>query len=155
MLFADHGIEMPEQRLAAGKAESGLIRLEAQHRAGMLAITISDDGGGIDRERLRRKIVERCLASADMAQSLSEAELLEFLFLPGFSTAAADLRRWKRSRSPARSLASRCFHRTTREWSGADPFRTGASSGGTALTDRDRGGLARPPRRSAPRSRRR
>ncbi len=85
----DHGIEMPQQRRDAGKAEGGLIRLEARHRAGMLVITIADDGAGIDVERLRRKVVERNLSTPQMAGTMTEAELLEFLFLPGFSTAAA------------------------------------------------------------------
>jgi two-component system, chemotaxis family, sensor histidine kinase and response regulator WspE len=83
----DHGLESPEARAAAGKPEEGVIRIEARHRAGMLAITVSDDGAGIDLERLRRKVVERGHATADMAARMSEAELLEFLFLPGFSTA--------------------------------------------------------------------
>jgi two-component system sensor histidine kinase and response regulator WspE len=63
------------------------LRLEARHVAGMLSITLTDDGRGIDLERLRRKVVDRNLTSADMAAHMSEAELLEFLFLPGFSTA--------------------------------------------------------------------
>ncbi len=83
----DHGIEPPEQRKATGKPEMGTIRIEARHRAGMLAITIADDGGGIDPERLRRRVVERGLTTADMARTMTEPELLEFLFLPGFSTA--------------------------------------------------------------------
>ena len=82
----DHAIEMPADRLAAGKPEAGRIRLEGRHRAGMLHITISDDGRGIDPERLRAKVLERKLATPAMAGQLSEAELLEFLFLPGFST---------------------------------------------------------------------
>jgi two-component system sensor histidine kinase and response regulator WspE len=85
----DHGIEPPEQRKAAGKPEIGLVRVEARHRAGMLAITVSDDGGGIDLERLRRKVSEQRLTTADMARALTEPELLEFLFLPGLSTAGA------------------------------------------------------------------
>ena len=85
----DHGIESPAQRQAAGKTEIGLVRLDACHRAGMLAITIGDDGGGIDLERLRAKIVERNLTNPDHARAMTEAELLEFLFLPGFSTASA------------------------------------------------------------------
>jgi two-component system sensor histidine kinase and response regulator WspE len=85
----DHGIEAPERRTAAGKPEAGVVRLEARHRAGMLAITVADDGAGIDQERLRRKVVERGLTTADMAHTLTEPELLEFLFLPGFSTAGA------------------------------------------------------------------
>ena len=84
----DHGVEMPTERRAAGKPETALVRIEVRHRAGMLAITVSDDGQGIDLERLRRKVVERGHAAAEMARSLREQELLEFLFLPGFSTAA-------------------------------------------------------------------
>jgi two-component system sensor histidine kinase and response regulator WspE len=83
----DHGLEMPEQRKAAGKPETGLVRIEARHRAGTLTITVSDDGRGIDLERLRHKVVERGLTTADLAAAMNEAELLEFLFLPGFSTA--------------------------------------------------------------------
>lgn len=82
-----HGIEPPEERRQLGKAETGLLRLEATHRAGMLSITASDDGRGIDLERLRQKIVEKQLAAPEFAAQLSEVELLEFLFLPGFSTA--------------------------------------------------------------------
>jgi two-component system sensor histidine kinase and response regulator WspE len=83
----DHGLESPEQRLALGKPETGTLRLEARHVAGMLSITLADDGCGIDLERLRGKVVARELTTADMAAHMSEAELLEFLFLPGFSTA--------------------------------------------------------------------
>ena len=82
----DHGLEMPEERRAAGKSARGTIHLEARHRAGMLQIILSDDGRGIDLERLRTKVVERGLTTAAMATRLSEAELLDFLFLPGFST---------------------------------------------------------------------
>jgi two-component system, chemotaxis family, sensor histidine kinase and response regulator WspE len=82
----DHGLEMPEERRAAGKSTGGTIRLEARHRAGMLQITLSDDGRGIDLERLRTKVIERGLTTAAMATRLSEAELLDFLFLPGFTT---------------------------------------------------------------------
>jgi two-component system sensor histidine kinase and response regulator WspE len=83
----DHGIEPPEVRQSAGKPEVGQIQLQARHRAGMLVITVKDDGGGIDTGRLRRKVVERGLTTQEMARSMSEPELLEFLFLPGFSTA--------------------------------------------------------------------
>jgi two-component system sensor histidine kinase and response regulator WspE len=84
-----HGIESPEERLAAGKNAEGTVRLEALHRAGMLSITVSDDGRGVDLERLRQKIVSRNMVGADMAAQLTEAELMDFLFLPGFSTASA------------------------------------------------------------------
>ncbi len=82
----DHGLELPEERRTAGKKAVGTIRLEARHRAGMLQIILSDDGRGIDLERLRTKVVEREMTTAAIAAQLSEAELLEFLFLPGFST---------------------------------------------------------------------
>jgi two-component system, chemotaxis family, sensor histidine kinase and response regulator WspE len=81
----DHGIEMPEQRLSAGKPAEGLIRLRASHQAGLLVLELSDDGGGVDLERVRRTIVERGLSPEQTAASLSEEELLAFLFLPGFS----------------------------------------------------------------------
>ncbi|MEM9151410.1 MAG: hybrid sensor histidine kinase/response regulator [Cyanobacteria bacterium P01_F01_bin.3] len=82
-----HGIEFPERRQQIGKPEIGTIRLEATHRAGMLSITVSDDGCGIDLEALRQSVIEKQLASPAIAERLSDAELMEFLFLPGFSTA--------------------------------------------------------------------
>ncbi len=82
----DHGIELPEERQALGKPEEGVIKLEARHRGRMLAITVSDDGRGIDIEKLRYKIVEKKLANTEMADRLTDAEVLDFLFLPGFST---------------------------------------------------------------------
>ncbi len=85
----DHGVEGPQARTAAGKSESASLRLEARHHAGMLEIRIRDDGNGIDPERIRTKVVERRLQSEPVAKGLGRAELLEFLFLPGFSTAAA------------------------------------------------------------------
>ncbi|MES3024368.1 MAG: hybrid sensor histidine kinase/response regulator [Pseudomonadota bacterium] len=81
----DHGLETPAERAAAGKEPLATIRLEARHRAGMLAIEISDDGRGVDPERIRARVVERKMASAQMAAALSQAELMEFLFLPAFS----------------------------------------------------------------------
>ncbi|MBO9552675.1 hybrid sensor histidine kinase/response regulator [Pseudomonas sp.] len=81
----DHGIELPERRLLAGKPEEGTIRLRASHQAGLLMLELSDDGAGIDLERLKRNIVERGLSPADTVSQMSEAELLTFLFLPGFS----------------------------------------------------------------------
>lgn len=84
----DHGIELPDARLAAGKSAEGTIRLEAAHRGGMLSITVSDDGKGIEPEKLRQKIVTKGMVSAEMATKLTEPELMDFLFLPGFSTAS-------------------------------------------------------------------
>ena len=81
----DHGIETPEQRLLAGKPAEGLIRLRISHQAGLLVLELSDDGAGVDLERLRRTIVERQLSTEETVAQLSEEELLTFLFLPGFS----------------------------------------------------------------------
>jgi len=83
----DHGIEPPEERIAAGKPETGKLRLEAMHRSGMLMITVADDGRGIDLDQLRQKILRKEIATADMVDKLTEHELMDFLFLPGFSTA--------------------------------------------------------------------
>ncbi|OCQ94524.1 hybrid sensor histidine kinase/response regulator [Nostoc sp. MBR 210] len=82
----DHGIESPPERVAQGKPEAGTITIEVVHRAGMLFITIADDGRGIDLEFLRQEVVKKQLVNADMAMQLTEAELMEFLLLPGFST---------------------------------------------------------------------
>ncbi|MHA6141382.1 response regulator [Pseudomonas mohnii] len=81
----DHGIETPEQRLLAGKPAEGLIRLRASHQAGLLVLELSDDGNGVDLERVRSSIIERQLSPEQTAAQLSEEELLTFLFLPGFS----------------------------------------------------------------------
>ena len=82
----DHGIETPEERLHAGKPPVAMLTLCAAHSAGMLTMTVADDGRGIDTERLRRSVVEKAMVNQSMAGELSETELLEFLFLPGFST---------------------------------------------------------------------
>ncbi|MBK6810897.1 MAG: hybrid sensor histidine kinase/response regulator [Sandaracinaceae bacterium] len=82
----DHGLENPAERVAKGKSEQGTLRIEARHRAGLLAVAISDDGRGIDVEKIRTRISERGFASAANAANLDTRELLEFLFLPGFST---------------------------------------------------------------------
>lgn len=82
----DHGIESPVDREKMGKPETGTIRLEAMHNAGMLSIIIQDDGRGIDIEKLRKKIISRGMVSEDMAAALSESELLDFMFLPNFTT---------------------------------------------------------------------
>jgi two-component system sensor histidine kinase and response regulator WspE len=84
----DHGVEKPEQRAAGGKNPEALITLRAHHHAGLLHITVSDDGTGIDLERIRQKIIARRLDSKEVVEKLSEQEVLNFLFLPGFSTSA-------------------------------------------------------------------
>ncbi len=82
----DHGIELPALRGALGKPATGTILLEARHRAGMLNITVSDDGSGVDIAQVRARAVARGLVAAPVAERLTEQEVLEFLFLPGFST---------------------------------------------------------------------
>jgi len=82
----DHGLETPDQRLLANKADIGTLRLEARHHAGMLTVSVTDDGRGIDPIRLRKKIVDRGLTTEELASRMSETELFDFLFLPGFST---------------------------------------------------------------------
>ncbi|WHU43561.1 chemotaxis protein CheA, partial [Pseudomonas fulva] len=81
----DHGIELPDRRLLAGKPEEGLIRLRVSHHAGMLSLELMDDGAGVDLDRLRASIVERALSPAETVARMSDDELLTFLFLPGFS----------------------------------------------------------------------
>lgn len=82
----DHGIESPGERCAAGKPETGTIHLEASHEGGSVVIRISDDGRGLDTQRILAKARERGLVGAD--QSLSEEEIYELIFAPGFSTAS-------------------------------------------------------------------
>ncbi|MCX5813751.1 MAG: hybrid sensor histidine kinase/response regulator [Proteobacteria bacterium] len=83
----DHGLETPEERIAANKPAEGILILEARHSSGTLNIRLTEDGRGIDVERIRRKVVEKGHASKEMAANLTDGELLDFLFLPGFSTA--------------------------------------------------------------------
>jgi two-component system chemotaxis sensor kinase CheA len=84
---ADHGLETPEQRLAAGKPETGNIVLAARQSGAEVVITITDDGRGVDRARVRAKAEENGLIQP--GQVLSDNELLQLIFAPGFSTAAA------------------------------------------------------------------
>ena len=82
---ADHAFEEPDERRRLGKKEEGTLRLEARHFGGQLHISVTDDGRGIDLEMLRHVVVERKLTSAETAGQLSDGELSDFLFLPGFS----------------------------------------------------------------------
>lgn len=84
---ADHGIEKPEQRVAAGKAAQGLLFLRAFHEGGLVNIEISDDGSGIDPAKIKAKAVERGLISPARAKEMSEREALCLVFRPGLSTA--------------------------------------------------------------------
>lgn len=82
----DHGIEMPEQRLAQGKPARGHIRLGAMHRDGSVHILIEDDGAGLNAEKIRRRAIERGLIDSD--DDRSDQEIYPLIFEPGFSTAA-------------------------------------------------------------------
>jgi two-component system chemotaxis sensor kinase CheA len=82
----DHGLEEPEVRTAAGKSASGTLRLEAREEGDQIVIRIADDGAGIDPERIAGKAVEKGLVTADRVRTLSKREILDFIFLPGFST---------------------------------------------------------------------
>jgi len=82
---ADHGLESPEDRLAAGKTEEGTIHLAAAQRGGRIVIEIKDDGAGINTERVLRKAKEKNLVDQDV--TLTEDEICNLIFLPGFSTA--------------------------------------------------------------------
>jgi len=82
----DHGLEQSEERTTASKPVESVIRLQARHENGRLAITLSDDGRGVDTTAVSRKAIDRGLVHSSVASLLSEAEILEFLFLPGFST---------------------------------------------------------------------
>lgn len=84
----DHGIEPPEDRLAAGKTAEGTIHLRAYHEGGMVNIEIRDDGAGISPARIRQKALERGLVTAEQASRLDDREALRLIFVPGFSTAA-------------------------------------------------------------------
>lgn len=81
----DHGIEMPDVRLAAGKPETGTVTLEAYHRGGNIVIEVADDGKGLDKDKLRAKAIEKGLIDADAI--LSDKQTYELIFMPGFSTA--------------------------------------------------------------------
>lgn len=83
----DHGLETPDVRLGAGKGEEGTVRLSAQHRSGRIVIEVSDDGRGIDRDRVRAIAAQRGVIEADAV--LTDEEVDNLIFAPGFSTAAS------------------------------------------------------------------
>ena len=85
---ADHGLETPEERRAAGKPEHGCIRLSAYHEGGFIIIQIADDGRGLNTERIKAKAVSQGLVSEAEIEKLSESQIHKFIFAPGFSTAA-------------------------------------------------------------------
>ncbi len=82
----DHGIELPADRLAAGKPHTGVLKLSAEQDGDQILLTIKDDGKGMDAEVLRAKSVEKGLLAQDAALRLTDRECFELIFLPGFST---------------------------------------------------------------------
>jgi two-component system chemotaxis sensor kinase CheA len=83
----DHGLESPEKRAAAGKNPEGVVRLSALHRSGRIVIEVADDGGGINRERVKQIAIDKGLIAAEA--QLTDEEIDNLIFLPGFSTASA------------------------------------------------------------------
>ena len=83
----DHGIELPEDRVKAGKDRTGRLILRAFHEGGQVNIEITDDGAGLNAERIRKKAVERAVITAEQAARMTEREIFNLIFLPGFSTA--------------------------------------------------------------------
>src|SRR5712692_4870185 len=86
---ADHGLETPAERAAAGKPEQGTIRLSAYHEGGHIIICIADNGRGLNTERIKAKAVANGLVSETELEKMTEAQIHKFIFAPGFSTAAA------------------------------------------------------------------
>lgn len=84
----DHGIESPADRIKVGKPEKGMIRMNAYHAGGHIIIEITDDGRGLDVERIRTKAIEKGLVSFEEASQLSDHQVFQFIFKSGFSTAA-------------------------------------------------------------------
>lgn len=85
----DHGIEMPAQRLARGKSETGTVNLRSLQENGMVVIEVADDGGGVDLALVIRTAVAKGLATPERAARMTQREILDFIYLPGFSTKAA------------------------------------------------------------------
>jgi two-component system, chemotaxis family, sensor kinase CheA len=85
----DHGIESPEVRRAAGKPPEGVLTLRAKHESGQVVVEVADDGAGIDPARIGAKAVERGLLTVEALNRMSPTDLLQLIFAPGFSTAAA------------------------------------------------------------------
>ena len=83
----DHGIELPDERLALGKRDEGFLRLRAYHEGGQVIIEVTDDGAGIDPKKIKRKAVEKNLITPDQAAQMGDREALNLIFIPGFSTA--------------------------------------------------------------------
>ena len=119
----DHGLEMPEQRRAAGKPETGTLTLDAHHEGGNIVVRISDDGAGLNHERILAKGIERGLVKP--GQQLGDDEVAELIFQPGFSTAAqaTDL--------SGRGVGMDVVRRNVRDLGGSVSVRSVAGKGST------------------------
>ncbi len=84
----DHGVEMPEERLAKGKPGSGSIQISSFHEGGQVVIEITDDGKGLDPEKIKKKAIEKGIISETKGEELTAKEAINLIFRPGFSTAA-------------------------------------------------------------------
>jgi len=84
----DHGVERPEERLAAGKSETGKVTLSAYHESGQIHVDIKDNGKGMSREVIRRKVLEKKLKTEDELARMNDQDLINLVLLPGFSTAS-------------------------------------------------------------------
>lgn len=82
----DHGLETPEERLAAGKDETGILRVRAYQDGSSVVVAVEDDGKGIDKEKVVAKAIEKGLITEEQAEKATDREALQFLFIPGFST---------------------------------------------------------------------
>jgi two-component system chemotaxis sensor kinase CheA len=85
---ADHGIETPADRLAAGKPETGQIHLQARHEGGYIVMTLKDDGRGLNIEAIKKKVLEKGLCTPEKLADMDDEKIQQFIFAPGFSTAA-------------------------------------------------------------------
>jgi two-component system chemotaxis sensor kinase CheA len=119
----DHGLESPAQRKAAGKSEAGTLKLVAYHEGGNIVVQISDDGAGLNHAAIVAKAQQRGLVSA--GQDLSDAEVAELIFQPGFSTAdkATDL--------SGRGVGMDVVRRNVRDLGGSVGVRSVAGKGST------------------------
>ncbi|MCL5677038.1 MAG: chemotaxis protein CheA [Firmicutes bacterium] len=119
----DHGVEEPAKRLAAGKPARGVVLLEASHEENSIIITVRDDGGGIDPQKVYSKAVEKGLVSAENNQHLDEGEILNFIFAPGFSTAE------QVSEVSGRGVGMDVVHRNIEKLNGSIETRTEVGRG--------------------------
>jgi two-component system chemotaxis sensor kinase CheA len=85
---ADHGVETPAERLAAGKPETGQIHLQARHEGGYIVMTLKDDGRGLNIDAIKKKVLEKGLCSPEKLADMEDEKIQQFIFAPGFSTAA-------------------------------------------------------------------